>query len=192
MTLETLEALYGALREACAERFPGQKLVFGQGPECPRVVLVGEAPGAQEVAQGRPFSGQAGKNLDGFLAATGLEREELFITNTVKLRPCVVSPNGRTRNRPPNREELRFFIPWLQRELALLSPKLVVTLGNTPLRALTDEKASVGALHGSPVSGGDGMQLFCLYHPAAVIYDRSLRPVMEEDLGRLSALIAGL
>ena len=132
---ETLEALYEKLRLETALRFPGQEdaLVFscGEAEGC-QAVLIGEAPGEQEVKMKRPFSGQAGKNLDEFLLLSGIEREKLFITNTVKLRPTETGPTGRLRNRAPSREELDFFIPFLKEELRLAAPPLCVTLGNTP------------------------------------------------------------
>ena len=82
-------------------------LVFGEGRhQQPAIMLIGEAPGEQETLQGRPFVGKAGKNLDGFLDTVGLQREELYITNVVKIRPTKVSEKGRVSNRPPNREEL--------------------------------------------------------------------------------------
>ena len=165
---------------------------FGLGPEHPRAVLVGEAPGAQEVAQGRPFAGPAGKNLDAFLEATSLTRQTLYITNTVKIRPSETGPTGRLRNRPPNREEISFFLPWLEKELALLAPRLVVTLGNTPLRALMGKDYSVGACHGQKLRRADGLTLFSLYHPASVIYNRSLQPVCEADTRALAGLIQTL
>ena len=88
------------------EVYPGDDrvLVFGEGPRGARLMLIGEAPGQQEALMGRPFVGKAGKNLDGYIEATGLKREEMYISNTVKFRPTKLSPAGRTVNRTPTQE----------------------------------------------------------------------------------------
>ena len=100
-------------------------------------MLIGEAPGEQEALEGRPFVGKAGKNLDGFLKAVGLRRGEIYVTNVVKLRPTRQSAAGRVVNRPPSREEKALFTPWLMREIALVRPGALVTLGNVALQALS-------------------------------------------------------
>ena len=172
-----------------ALRFPGRKTVYGVGPEHPSVMLVGEAPGAKEVEEGRPFAGAAGKNLDEFLNATGLSRDELYISNVVKIRPCETGPTGRLRNRPPNKEEITFFLPFLEKEILLLSPKLLVTLGNTPLQALSQPASTVGACHGQELKSRLNLPLFSLYHPASIIYNRSLSPVYQTDMEQLARFI---
>lgn len=163
--------------------------VVGEGPSNARVALVGEAPGKDETLQGRPFVGKAGKNLDEFLDMTGLKRADLYITNVVKFRPVRVSDKGTTANRPPNAEEIALFKPWLLEELTTLCPDFIVTLGNTPLKALCGAKEVIGAAHGRVLSEVLGAKLFPLYHPASVIYNRSLRPVYEDDLQKLRAAI---
>ena len=90
-----------------------KQLVFGDGDEHARIVMIGEAPGEQEARMGKPFVGKAGKNLDEFLALSGLDRRALYITNTVKFRPTKISAAGRIVNRPPTREEIKLSIPWL-------------------------------------------------------------------------------
>lgn len=172
-----------------ALRFPGRKTVYGVGPEHPSVMLVGEAPGAREVEEGRPFAGAAGKNLDEFLNATGLSRDELYISNVVKIRPCETGPTGRLRNRPPKREEIAFFLPFLEKEILLLSPRLLVTLGNTPLQALSQPASTVGACHGQELKSRLNLPLFSLYHPASIIYNRSLSPVYQADMEQLARFI---
>ena len=172
-----------------ALRFPGRKTVYGVGPSHPDVMLIGEAPGAKEVEEGRPFAGAAGKNLDEFLTATGLTRETLYISNVVKIRPCEQGPTGRLRNRPPNQEEIAFFLSFLEKEILLLSPKLLVTLGNTPLKALYQPGSTVGACHGRQLQSRLGLPLFSLYHPASVIYNRSLAAVYQSDMSVLAQLI---
>ncbi len=108
-------------RQRCQSFFSGlwpaeeKVLVFGEGKnDHPPVMLIGEAPGEQETLQRRPFVGKAGKNLDGFLEAVGLQRPDIYISNVVKVRPTKISPRGSVSNRPPNREELALFIPYLR------------------------------------------------------------------------------
>lgn len=172
-------------------------IVLGEGnTDHPPVMLIGEAPGEQESLQGRPFVGKAGKNLDGFLEVVGLKREELYISNVVKVRPTKVSEKGRVSNRPPNREELALFTPYLMEEILLVQPQMIVTLGNVPLRALAGPKAVIGSMHGQPADvtvthekQQADFRLFPLYHPASIIYNRSLQAVYQEDLMKLRALL---
>ena len=179
------------LNEECAAYFddlyaPDRKVyVFGDGDARARVALVGEAPGEQETLLGKPFVGRAGKNLESFLAATGLRRADLYITNTVKFRPTRLSPTGRTVNRPPTREEIALFCPWLQREMGIVAPKWIVSLGNVPLRALTGKPLAIGSVHGQVLESELGAPLFALYHPASVLYNPKLREVYARDLEAL-------
>lgn len=185
-----------AFRIRCASFFqplwPGEDkvIVFGEGhAEKPRLMLIGEAPGEQEVMQGKPFVGKAGKNLDAFLESVHLKREEIYISNVVKIRPTKVSEKGRVSNRPPSKEEIGLFLPWLKEEISLVSPELLVTLGNVALRSLLG-KGTIGEAHGrfllSAVSTSEEKEreypLFALYHPASIIYNRALSQVYAEDL----------
>lgn len=195
---------YGAVSEALPRVFdtlwPAEEktLVFGEGKsDAPAIMLIGEAPGEQETLQGRPFVGKAGKNLDGFLAAVGLRREDIYISNVVKVRPTRVSAKGSVSNRPPNREELLLFTPYLYEEILLVKPELIVTLGNVALQALLGPKAVIGAHHGretqvTVASGSEeaAFRLFPLYHPASVIYNRSLSEVYQGDLNVLHGILA--
>ncbi|MEG1513863.1 MAG: uracil-DNA glycosylase [Clostridia bacterium] len=160
-------------------------LVFGAGDVHAQLMLIGEAPGAQETLKGIPFVGKAGKNLDEFLQATGFVREELYITNTVKFRPVKRSSSGNLVNRPPTREEVALFLPWLKREMQLIAPRCVVTLGNTALQALMGRGVVIGDVHGM-FQKADGQVLFPLYHPASLIYNRALMPAYQADLQLLS------
>ncbi len=178
-----------------APLFPGEdkQLVFGEGrADSPVLMLVGEAPGEQEVLKRKPFVGKAGKNLDAFLEIARLPREEIFVTNTVKIRPTKRGASGRVSNRAPNAEELALFIPWLEREIALVAPKAIVTLGNVPLRALMGAKATIGDMHGRWHRTPSGRALFALYHPASIIYRRELAPVYESDVRALAMTIETL
>lgn len=164
----------------------GRVFVPGEGEEkSPRVMMVGEAPGEQETIEKRPFVGKAGKNLNHFLEIVELRREEIYITNVVKIRPTTPGKNGRTKNRAPSKEEVALFHPWLIEEIRLVSPHIIVTLGNTPLKALFQQEAVIGTVHGKVQDVGAGYKLFPLYHPAAIIYNRSLVAAYEADLSAL-------
>lgn len=171
---------------------PGvSRFVTGEGHvDGPRLMMIGEAPGAQEELQGRPFVGKAGKNLDEFLASMAISREEIYITNVVKFRPTRVSVKGRKSNRPPTLKEQSLFAPWLKSEIDFVRPRLIVTLGNTPLRAVIGREATVGVCHGKLMRGPDGRMVFSLYHPAAVIYDRLLTETYRQDLIALRSVLS--
>ena len=190
-----MDAYKAELRAFVAEKMPDKKeaLVFGEGPKNPCLMLIGEAPGEQETLQGRPFVGKAGKNLDRFLELAGLEREEIYIANAVKYRPTKIGKTGRLSNRPPTKDEIAFFRPWLMREIELVKPRLIATLGNVPLGAVTGKNLTIGAVHGQVIeSGVMGLPLYALYHPASLIYNRSLEPVYEQDVRALADVIRSL
>ncbi len=178
-----------ALRRLIAGVMPGREnaLVFGEGPHNPKLMLIGEAPGEQESLQGRPFVGKAGKNLDHFLELAGLERGEIYITNVVKYRPTKTGATGRLSNRPPTKEEIALFRPWLMAEIERIAPRVIVTLGNVPLQAVTNTKITIGEAHGRMLTAGEtGKPLFALYHPASLIYNRALTPIYEQDVCELA------
>lgn len=183
--------ILNALKKEC-EELSGGVSVFGEGnPESP-IVFIGEAPGEKEAEAKRPFVGKAGKNLDTFLELLELRREDIYITNLVKVRPYKVNPNtGRKSNRPPNRKEIELYSPILMRELACIAPRLIVTLGNYALKAVAgDPSAVIGDMHGRTIKvspGGYDTVLFPMYHPASIIYRRELESVYENDLKLLKA-----
>ena len=161
--------------------------VFGDGNPSAATVLIGEAPGAEETRQGRPFVGKAGRHLDSLLERAGIDRADVYTTNVVKYRPVVRSERS-VRNRTPNPREIAAALPLLRDELLAIAPKTVVTLGNVPLRAVLQlcglEADTIGALHGRPIPAALGsihFTLFALYHPASGIYNRALLDVMERD-----------
>ena len=191
--LQELQKLREALRERFEQQRPGQSeaLVYGEGPINPRLMLIGEAPGEQETLMHRPFVGKAGKNLDHFLMLSGLLREEIYITNVVKIRPTKQGKSGRVSNRPPNREELAFFIPELLREIELVGPEMIAVLGNTPLHALAGKGVMIGEVHGRFVPIADTERTcFALYHPASLIYNPGLREVYEADIRTLAETLS--
>lgn len=167
--------------------YEGEKkvLVFGEGRVGSPVMLIGEAPGEQESLQGRPFVGKAGRNLDAFLEAAGMDRGALYVTNAVKFRPTKLSAAGRTVNRPPTQEEVSLFLPWLTREIELVDPRCVVTLGNVPLRALAGRGRAIGEVHGTFMDLGE-RKLFPMYHPASIIYNPAIKALYLEDIERFA------
>ena len=181
-----LKRLRSELEKLIDEVYVGEKkvLVHGEGEAGARVMLIGEAPGQQETLARRPFVGKAGKNLDEFLEMAEIDRSQLYVSNTVKFRPTRVSAAGRIVNRPPTREEINLFLPWLRREIELVRPQAVVTLGNVPLRALTASRATIGERHGQFMQA-DGLEIYPMYHPASIIYNPSLREVYTADVQRL-------
>lgn len=187
---ETLAALY----DDYARRFAGNEFVFGCGNQEALLLLVGEAPGREEVKLSRPFSGAAGKYLDEFLSLAGIEREALYITNAIKYRLSKADPKtGRLSNRPAAKEEIVTSRPYLLKEIETICPKCIVTLGNVPLRAVTGEfHLNVGERHGKASAeriGSHECLLVPLYHPASVIYNRSLKQACEEDMLKLRELL---
>lgn len=152
-------------------------LVPGEGDPDADVVVVGEAPGASEDRAGRPFVGGAGRLLDRLLADAGLERGQVFITNVVKGRP--------PGNRDPRADEVAHSWPWLEAQLAVVDPRLVVPLGRHALARFAPE-LRIADIHGRAVSAG-GRELFPLYHPAAALHNRSLQATLHDDARRLGA-----
>jgi DNA polymerase len=190
--LDAINLLYqGKLQEHFEHEVP---LVFGDGNVDSKIVLVGEAPGKTEVEQGKPFVGQAGKNLEEFINILGIIREDLYITNVVKFRPIRFNPEtGRESNRTPTRDEIKISKAFIEQELSVVNPRLVVSLGNIALRCiLKDDKATIGIFHGAPIEvkfANVEFVLFPLYHPASIIYNRSLKDVYLQDLHKLRDLI---
>jgi len=172
--------------------------VFGEGKPGAAIMLIGEAPGAEETKLGHPFVGKAGKQLDALFCKFGVMRVDAYITNVVKYRPVVRSEKS-TRNRTPQPAEVKAALPLLKIEILHLSPKLILTLGNTPLKAvfaLAGVKPPViGAAHGKPhviVIEGETFTLIPLYHPASGIYNRSLVDVMEQDAAFVGSVVQQL
>jgi uracil-DNA glycosylase family 4 len=170
-------------------------IVFGEGDPDAEIMLIGEAPGAEETRLLRPFVGRAGKNLNEFLAALGLQRSNIYVTNAVKFRPYKVSVKGTLSNRPPKPREIKFMLPFLLREIEVIAPKVVVTLGNVPLKAVYKRDAVIGGCHALPLEAAAlslRFILFPLYHPASVIYNPQLKTVYREDLKKLKTYIAAI
>ena len=173
--------------------YPGVPLVFGDGNKQARLLLIGEAPGQDEISFQRPFVGRAGQNLKEFLGVLELDRSEIYITNVCKFRPFKVSAKNTVSNRPPTKKEVMDSLEFLYREIGEIGPRVIVTLGNTPLRAVkNDFTANIGEHHGRPQSvevSGREYILFALYHPASILYNTALKEVYQSDLDALSLFL---
>jgi uracil-DNA glycosylase len=170
---DSLDALNAEVRtctlcDLCKTR---TKAVPGEGPAHPEILLIGEGPGLNEDRQGRPFVGAAGQFLDELMAGASLKRADCFITNVVKCRP----PN----NRDPLPDEIAACAGYLDRQIALLQPKLIVTLGRFSMaKFFPGEK--IGTIHGK-VRTVHGQMVLPMYHPAAALHQASLRDTIIED-----------
>lgn len=182
-----------SLNHTIVNQYPEEKIVLGYGNLASPIMLIGEAPGSKEVELGEPFVGQAGKHFQEFLDILGINREEVYITNTVKYRPTRKNPKtGRLSNRPPTTKEIENFKDYLIEEIEIIAPKIIVTLGNTPLKCLFDKETNIGEVHGELLYkkiNEKKQYIFPLYHPAAVIYRPQLKEVYLGDLGKLKKII---
>ena len=190
--MEKIEKDLSDLYEEYAQNFTDRALVFGDGKFGVSIMLIGEAPGKDEIAQGKPFVGKAGKNLNEFLESINLNRTDIFITNVIKYKLFKVNPiSGRESNRPALREEIESSISYLHREINIISPQIIVTLGNVPLRAVLNDfspKSTIGLAHGrirDAVINSEKYFLYPLYHPASIIYNQSLKSVYSDDVRNL-------
>ncbi len=154
-------------------------VVPGEGPEGAEIMFIGEAPGFHEDQQGRPFVGASGKFLEELLESIGLTRDDVFIANVIKCRP--------PGNRDPLPEEIEACRSFLDQQIELLQPKLVVTLGRFSM-ARAFPKARISHIHGQPRKIG-GVIYYPMYHPAAALHQPSLRSVVEEDMRRIPELV---
>lgn len=158
------------------------KAVPGEGPPDPPLMFIGEAPGWHENQQGRPFVGPAGQLLEELLASIGLRREEVYITNVVKCRP----PN----NRDPLPAEMQACADYLERQVALIKPKVIVTLGRYSTEKYFPGE-QISKVRGQPRRMG-GRVYFPMYHPAAALHQPRFRGALEEDIRRLGDLLSRL
>jgi DNA polymerase len=155
------------------------QLVFGDGNADADVVFVGEAPGRNEDLQGKPFVGAAGKFLNEMLEMIGLKREDIYITNIVKYRPPA--------NRDPFPEEKIAFLPYLQTQLDVIQPALVVTLGRHSLNCFLPD-LHISEVHGQP-KRYQGRVYLPLFHPAAALYNGAMRQTLIDDFARIPTII---
>jgi DNA polymerase len=155
------------------------QLVFGVGNPEAEIVFIGEAPGKNEDLKGEPFVGAAGKFLDEMLEMIGLKRSDIYITNIVKYRP----PN----NRDPLPEEKQAFMPYLESQLEVIQPKLVVTLGRHSLNCFLPD-LQISQVHGQP-KRYKGRVYLPLFHPAAALYNGAMRQTLIDDFALIPAIL---
>jgi uracil-DNA glycosylase family 4 len=153
--------------------------VPGEGPENSEIMFIGEGPGWNEDQQGRPFVGSAGKFLDQLFSSIGMKREQVYITNVVKHRP----PN----NRQPLPAEIAACNPWLDRQIELIHPRMIVTLGSHAMSRFRPDK-SISKVHGT-FEKRDGVIYFAMYHPAAALHQQNLRYEIQQDMLKIPALL---
>lgn len=156
-------------------------VVVGSGPLKTKILFIGEAPGRSEDKQGKPFVGSAGRILTKLLEQSGMQRDDVYITNVVKCRP--------PKNRVPRDCEIDACHPYLQKQLEVIRPKLIVLLGKTASETMLGRKVDMGTEHGTVVEH-EGMRYMITYHPASVIYNRKLQVTLEDDFKKLSAFVA--
>jgi uracil-DNA glycosylase family 4 len=154
--------------------------VPGEGAEDADIMFIGEAPGWHEDQQGRPFVGPAGKFLGELLGLIGLKREQVYITNVIKTRPL--------QNRDPLPQEIVNCRPWLDRQIEIIRPKMIVTLGRYSM-ALFFPGKSISKIHGT-AEKRDGIIYYAMYHPAAALHQQSLRETIKADMLKIPQLLA--
>ena len=160
------------------------QVVFGVGNPHADLMFVGEAPGFHEDKQGQPFVGQAGKLLDKLLGGIGLERSEVYIANVLKCRP--------PGNRDPQPDEIESCEPHLFRQIELIQPRVVATLGNFATKLLSGKPTGITRVHGQDQEvtlGGNRVLLYPLYHPAAALYTPAMLNILQEDFRRIPELM---
>jgi uracil-DNA glycosylase family 4 len=167
--------------QACPLHRGRNRVVPGEGSPEAKIMFIGEGPGAEEDAQGRPFVGPAGRYLNALLLRAGLRREEVFITNLVKCRP--------PGNREPTAEEVAACRIYLDGQIAALSPRVICLLGRPATAALLHPAATMSKIHGQVIER-DGIYYIPLYHPAAALHSQRLGPVLNEDFDRLKSFFA--
>ena len=169
---------------ACHLWTTGTQTVFGEGPSAARVMFVGEQPGDQEDKAGRPFVGPSGQLLDAALEQAGIDRADVYITNVVKHFKWERTERGKRRiHKTPNAAEIRACRPWLDTEIALVKPQVIICLGATAARALLGKDFRVTQARGVPVSSPLAETVIATVHPSAVLRvpDAEARRRAEEE-----------
>ncbi len=180
--MSALSELYQeiALCQRCEIAKYRTKVVPGEGAEDADLLFIGEAPGWHEDQQGRPFVGPAGLFLDQLLASINLKREQVYIANVIKCRP--------QGNRDPLPAEIHNCREWLDRQIELIHPKMIVTLGRYSMAMFFSGK-SISKIHGT-AQKRDNIIYYAMYHPAAALHQQSLRQAIEEDMLKIPSLLA--
>jgi uracil-DNA glycosylase family 4 len=157
------------------------KAVPGEGNPKAAIMFIGEAPGFNEDQMGRPFVGRAGQLLEKLLAKVGLGRKDVYITNVVKHRP--------PQNRPPNKDEIRTCLPYLQRQIQVINPKVIVPLGRFALEVFIKDQ-TISKIHGQ-LFKAKGRLIYPVYHPAAALRSGTVLRELEKDFVKLPKVVKG-
>ena len=168
----------------CALAKGRTQVVFGSGSPTAELMFVGEAPGFHEDKQGVPFVGAAGQLLNKLLAGIGMTRDDVFVVNVLKCRP--------PGNRDPQQEEIEACEPHLWKQIELIQPKVIATLGNFATKLLSGKPDGITRVHGREqevVLGGNRVVLYPIFHPAAALYTPRMLEVLEADFHRLPELL---
>jgi uracil-DNA glycosylase family 4 len=184
---EALKEVYLEARDCtrCQLHQTRKTVVFGSGNANAELMFIGEAPGANEDEQGIPFVGQAGKLLDKLLGEIGMTRQDVFVVNTLKCRP--------PGNRDPLPKEIETCEPYLRRQVELIEPTMICTLGNFATKLLRGDPTGISRLHGQEETltiGARVVRLFPIYHPAAALYTPSMLEALRADFERIPAILA--
>lgn len=156
------------------------RVVPGEGPEKTDLLFIGEAPGWHEDQQGRPFVGPAGQFLEDLLASIGLKRNQVYIANVIKCRP--------PENRDPLPAEILACSRWLDQQIKLISPKMIITLGRYSMARYFPNQ-SISKIHGT-TQKHDNIICYAMYHPAAALHQGNLRKVIEQDMLKIPKILA--
>src|SRR3954453_10559261 len=190
-TLPRLRAAAAGCR-GCDLWVNATQTVFGEGPRTADVMLVGEQPGDQEDRQGHPFVGPSGQLLDAALEAAGIDRSRVYVTNSVKHFKFVVIERGRRLHKKPSPGEVRACHPWLEEEIRLVKPRVVVALGATAAQALLGKEFRVTQHRGEPISTAHAEAIFATVHPSAVLRAPDREQARKEFFHDLTAVAAYL
>jgi uracil-DNA glycosylase len=152
----------------CAIGYERRNNVYGEGDPCAALMVVGEGPGETEDELGRPFVGRAGQLLDRMLAAIGLPRQDVYICNTVKCRPTLPGPNG-ARNRAPDQQEMENCRPFLDEQIAVVAPRVILALGAPAAKSFLGRDFQITKMRGRWYAGPNGLPLMVTFHPAYIL-----------------------
>lgn len=176
--IETLELLKEeVLKVDCDLKQYATNLVFGEGPDHADIMVIGEAPGAEEDLQGRPFVGQSGQLLIKALKSIGLERESVYITNTVPWRPVM--------NRNPTPSEIALFMPFKRQQIKLIKPKIILCLGSIAAKTITGDNSGIMKMRGRWLDYEDGILVLATFHPAYLLRSPTQKKLFWQDLVKL-------
>lgn len=172
-----------SLKKLCREVFipaEGEKVVFGEGPKDARLMFIGEAPGEEEGKTGHVFIGRAGRILNKYLDEAKIDRETVYITNVIKIRP----PGNRT----PKKSDINEALPFLERQIVLVKPKIVVCLGRIAVQAIVDPKAKITEIRGK-WQEKNNIRIMPTYHPASIFHDEEKKVFLQRDLLNVGKVI---